>query len=187
MIEKNLKIDNHIERKLKEFEAEKRQKQAEAEVKQKHRNEVKDKFEQEFSEKINKVSDKLEKIDEKAKKFHEQKEKERLINIEMEAIKRREKAEEAKRIARQKDYELQKAAEQKEKEQLKAAYLLQKRNEIKELRKTVKLNSKLYKEKLKEEIETLKRYRKLSPEHIEINPDPSVPDRVLITHTSCKH
>ena len=115
------------------------------------------------------------------------KEKERLLNIELEAIKRREREEEAKRIARQKDYELQKASEEKEKDQLKAAYLLQKRNEIKELRKTVKLNSKLYKEKLKEEIETLKRYRKLSPEHISINPDPSVPDRVLITHTSCKN
>lgn len=73
-----------------------------------------------------------------------------------------------------------------EKEQLKAKYLLEKREEIKELRKTVKLHSKLYKEKVKEEIETLKRKKKLNPENIMIEPDASVPDRVMITHTGSK-
>ena len=121
----------------------------------------------------------------KAKDLIEKREREKLINIELEAIRRREREEEAKRLTRQKEYERVKAAEEKEKEQLKAAYLLAKREEIRELRKTVKLHSKLYKEKIKEEIQTLKKYKKLNPNNISIDPDPSVPDRVMITHTSC--
>lgn len=120
----------------------------------------------------------------KSKELYEKKEKERLINIELEAIRRREREEEAKRLTRQKEYERMKLAEDKEKEQLKAAYLLAKREEIRELRKTVKLHSKLYKEKIKEEIQTLKRYKNLDPNNISISPDPVVPDRVMITHTS---
>lgn len=63
MIEKNFRIDKHIEQKQKEFEADKLQKLHEAQIKQKHRDEVKSKVDTEFVDKISKVTDKLEKID----------------------------------------------------------------------------------------------------------------------------
>ena len=186
MIEKNLKIDRHIEQKQKEFEADRQMRFHEAQIKQKHRDEVRVKVDTEFVDKISKVTDKLERISKKAQELYEKKEKERLINIELEAIRRREREEEAKRLTRQKEYERIKAAEEKEQEQLKASYLLSKREEIRELRKTVKLHSQLYKEKIKQEIQTLKRFKKLNPNNITIDPDPGVPDRVMITHTSRK-
>lgn len=125
-------------------------------------------------------------MEKRAEEIYKQKEQERLLNIELEAIKRREREAEAKRLERVKEYERKKAAEAKEMEHMKTSYLLSKRQEIKELRKTVTLNSQLYKDKVKQEIEVLKKSSKLDAKNIKIETVPNSPDKIMITHTSCK-
>lgn len=51
------------------------------------------------------IMQKNEEVDRRSSQFFEKKEKERLMNIELEAIKHREREEEAKRLARVKEYE----------------------------------------------------------------------------------
>jgi len=61
---------------------------------------------------------------------------------------------------------------------------MSKRKEVKELRKTVRQNAELYKEKVKQEIANLKRKKKLSPGRIHIDVDPSAPDKMFVSHST---
>ena len=183
---KNQKIDDKISQIIMNQTFEKKLKLEEGKAKQMRREEVKHKVDQEFNKKIYKTNQKLSEIDRRAEELYKKREKEKLINIELEAIRRREKEAEAKRIQRVQEYERKKAAEEKEREHMKTSFLLAKRQEIKELRKTVTLNSKLYKEKVKQEIESLKRQKKLDPNNIKIEPVQDSIDKVMITHTACK-
>lgn len=184
---KNQQIDNHIEKAKKMQEHQKEMKLKEGEENERRRKEVKAKVDQEFQEKVAKTNAKLEKIDLKAQNYKEKKERERLVAIELEAIKRREREQEAHRIQRAEEYRRQQQAHEKEKQHMKSTYLMTKRAEVKELRKTVRANANLYKEKVKQEIENLKRRKgKLDPESINIDLDPNSPDLVKITNAASK-
>jgi len=167
---------------MKGFEHNKQIKLREGEMKDRQRQEIKEKVDYEFSQKIDKVSEKLARIDKRARELKEKKERERLINIELDAIKRREREEEAQRLQKVKAYNRKIAASEIEKKHMRTTYLLAKRQEVKELRKTVKLNSQMYKDKVKEEVSNLKRKRMLSPDNIHIDLDPNSVDRMTITH-----
>ncbi|CAI2359110.1 unnamed protein product [Moneuplotes crassus] len=183
---KNRQTEQHFLSSQNKRKQELEEKRKEAELREKHREEVRSRVNQEFQEKLHKTSVKLEKIDEKAERVKREKEKERLLAIELEAIRRREREEEAKRILRAEEYKRNQDANEKEKQHIKATYLMSKRKEVKELRKTVRQNALLYKEKVKQEVSKLKKKRKLSPDRIHINVDPYSTDKMYISHDTSK-
>lgn len=184
---KNQQTEQHFLNSQNKRKQELEEKRKEAELREKHREEVRSRVNQELQEKLHKTSVKLEKIDEKAERVKREKEKERLLAIELEAIRRREREEEAKRILRAEEYKRNHDANEKEKQHIKATYLMAKRKEVKELRKTVRQNALLYKEKVKQEVSKLKNKRKLSPDKIHINVDPYSTDKMYISHDTSNY
>lgn len=172
------------------FQAQKQQKmlekRKEAELRQKHCEEVRAKVNQEFQQKLMRTSEKLLKGETKAEKAKEQRQRDRLLAIEVEAIKRREREQEAKRLLKAEEYKRKKQADEKEKAQLKAQYLRAKKKELQELRKTVRQNAQLYKDKVRQEIDDLRKKNKLGAGKIKINCDPMSPQKMYISHGSCK-
>ncbi|CAI2361153.1 unnamed protein product [Moneuplotes crassus] len=166
--------DEHLRLKLEEFK-EKERKFEERLLKHKEKVKLRQKEREDYEEmkrmerdikkqrileeselKKNGLQEKLNKEDQRSRDLKLQKEKEKKISIELEAIKKRERLEEAKRLERKKAYTRYKQIEKIEQERSKSSAIKEKINEIVNQKVNISKNAVIMKDQIKERIRSIK-------------------------------
>ena len=107
------------------------------------------------------------------KKYSKKTERQRRLEIEMKKIKHEEREEEIKRLEKIKSYETMRQMEDIEKEKIKNELIRLEKEKMQQIRKSVKLNSKLYQSLVKEKIDAMKS-KKFENLKVELNLAPEL-------------
>ena len=170
---KQTEAEQRLEKRKKAYEEEMRQKKIADEKRQQYREQIYKNMEEEANNKKNKVETKIEHKETKLKEVFEKTERQRRLEIEMKKLKHEEREEEIKRLEKIKSYETMKQAEEIESEKIRNELIKLEKEKMIQMRKAVKLNSKLYQDQVREKIDAMKS-KKFESLKVELNLAPEL-------------